>query len=567
MAASLVSYQLASKRRLLPNDSEPPRKKLQSTKQLKNEELAEEYKILQAEKRDKAANPIKVPMKYAGGALRLTRTPGRSTVNTVSLKDLIRPYELRSAFVFSFFIEDDHLFQHFPFKRPERKDPGRPHCLVYVGRDISQDMTVAQCANLKTKRPKGDAEWDRVIAAAQENYQELYGRNFRAFYPRKNSGCMHSKLMVLIYPDFLRVVITSANFMELDVILGDNHWFIQDFPRLSEDAAQDYTETSFERELIQHMEDLGCPDEFLDLHLRVAVFDFSAAKVYLVTSKPGNYSGEDARKYGQLRLRHVVRNKILKCYEEEVPKMMFEVCVGSVGKLEAEDVVKNLLESCAGGRQKSKRRKPALKMMFPTYDDVQNSRTPGVGNISSHINWKMLDENSASHLKDIFYHYRSTDTGTLFHMKSILALHADAPATTPPLYMYVGSANFSAGAWGRVRVALRKNCGGKAPLRVEGLANFECGVVVKGGDIAGMLETGNWGDIVPYMRPSDANKYQEGERPYKASAGSAAIVMMDGEEEDKEGEDEDYLRAIELVNCLLERAAEGGGVLHLTVNL
>jgi hypothetical protein len=25
------------------------------------------------------------------------------------------------------------------------------------------------------------------------------------------SGCAHSKIMVLIYPDFLRVVITSAN--------------------------------------------------------------------------------------------------------------------------------------------------------------------------------------------------------------------------------------------------------------------------------------------------------------------------------------------------------------------
>ncbi|KAJ7613334.1 hypothetical protein B0H17DRAFT_1220838 [Mycena rosella] len=105
-------------------------------------------------------------MKYAGGALRLMRTPGRSTVNTVSLKDVIHPYELRSAFVFSLFIENDHLFQHFPFKRPEKKDPGRPHCLVYVGRDISQDITAVQGANLKTKRPKGDAEWYRVIAAA-----------------------------------------------------------------------------------------------------------------------------------------------------------------------------------------------------------------------------------------------------------------------------------------------------------------------------------------------------------------------------------------------------------------
>lgn len=54
----------------------------------------------------------------------------------------------------------------------------------------------------------------------------------------------------------------------------------------------------------------------------------------------------------------------------------FYSCVGSVGRLEAEHVVKNLLQSCAGGLQKSKTRKPALKMIFPTYYDVQNSNVP-----------------------------------------------------------------------------------------------------------------------------------------------------------------------------------------------
>lgn len=54
-------------------------------------------------------------MKYAGGALRITRTPGRqNTPNTVSLDDLIHPNYLSSALVYSFFIENEHLFQVIP---------------------------------------------------------------------------------------------------------------------------------------------------------------------------------------------------------------------------------------------------------------------------------------------------------------------------------------------------------------------------------------------------------------------------------------------------------------------
>ncbi|KAJ7432396.1 tyrosyl-DNA phosphodiesterase-domain-containing protein [Mycena latifolia] len=503
-----------SARRLVSDESKLPRKKRKLDRQQINEMLAEEVKILKEEKAWKAEHPVEIPLTYAGGALRLTRTPGRSAVNTVSLKDLIYSYELCSAFVFSFCIENDHLFQYFPFRT--EKGWGRPHCSIFVGRDFSLDMVGMRFANLDTLPPSSSAEWNRAVEIAHDKYSELYGRNFRAFYPHMSRGCAHSKLMILIYPEFLRLVITSANLMELDVVHGDNHWFIQDFPRLSDNAAETYTETKFEQELIQHLEDLECPDEFLDRQLRAPVFDFSAAKVYIVSSKPGSYSGDEASKYGQLRLRRIVRNKILKYYTE-APRMTFEVCVGSVGVLEVEDMVKNLLESCAGGRQVSEEGRPALKMIFPTYADVQRSNIKKVSNIGCHIEWKKLEENLAEYLRDIFYHYTSKDAGCMFHLKSILGLRADAPPAAPPLYMYVGSHNFSAAAWGTVLPALLDHGGGAT---LQGVANLECGIVVKGGDIAGMLETADWQDIVPYVRPSEANKYKKGERPYNAPPGS-----------------------------------------------
>jgi hypothetical protein len=80
---------------------------------------------------------------------------------------------------------------------------------------------------------------------------------------------------------------------------------------------------------------------------------------------------------------------------------------------------------------------------------IHLSLSQGATNISCHIDWKSLASKSAEYLQQVFYHYHSKDARHLFHLKSILALRADAPTETP-LYMYMGSANFSAGAWGRL---------------------------------------------------------------------------------------------------------------------
>ncbi|KAJ7753929.1 tyrosyl-DNA phosphodiesterase-domain-containing protein [Mycena maculata] len=495
-----------SKRRLvdIPDDSEHRGKKPRLERELRIKELTEteNHQRMREEIRRKALNPVQLPMKYKGGALRLTRTPGRNRVNTVSLEDLIHPTELTSAFVFAYCIENDFLFKYFPFKTCQNY---RSHCLVYVGRDLAMDPQGKECAA-------------RIFGAMQVQYsglssvhvseRTLDGENFKAIYPYVPGGCIHSKMMVLIYPDFLRLIITSANLIQSDVLFADNMWYIEDFPRLSSEAAEKYEETKFEATLIDHLEALGCPETFLEMYLNVAAFDFSAVKVHLVTSKRGSSSKEDAAENGQLALRRIVRDKILQDYTDDtLPQMEFEVCVGSVGKLEVEGVVKSLLESCAGNRQKSIEGLPALKMIFPTLDD-------GAGNIGSHIVWKSLARNSAEYLKRIFYHYKSKDEGSLFHTKCILALRAGQPAALP-LYIYLGSHNFSSGAWGKV---VPEKCPAAAkkygPVRLENVANFECGVVVKGEDIVGMLETTDWEDVVPYVRPSEANRYKEEERPF-----------------------------------------------------
>ncbi|KAJ6623335.1 hypothetical protein B0H10DRAFT_809512 [Mycena sp. CBHHK59/15] len=79
------------------------------------------------------AAPPPLPMKYASGALRLTRTPGRQHApNAISLDDLLHPRDLSSALVYSFFIEDPYLFDFFPlhshcFSGPEQQGKKNRH--------------------------------------------------------------------------------------------------------------------------------------------------------------------------------------------------------------------------------------------------------------------------------------------------------------------------------------------------------------------------------------------------------------------------------------------------------
>ncbi|KAJ7605912.1 tyrosyl-DNA phosphodiesterase-domain-containing protein [Roridomyces roridus] len=505
---------------------EQRKKRRKLEKQRMMEEMAEDLRRTHTDIMDSKAR--KLPMKYPRGALRLTRTPGRDHVNTVSLGDLVHPKDLVAAFVFSYCLETDFIAKLFPFKTSPNY---RSHCLVYMGTDLTMDREGLKFSN--TDPPDRDHPltlqmFDYAAEAAIKGYSQTHGENCIRFYTKKKGGCIHTKMMILVYPDFMRLMITSANLISSDLVYGDNHFYIQDFPSLSPESAKTYREPKFQADLRAHLEDLECPKDFLP-YLRERAFDFSAVKVHLVTSKPATHSKEWSEAYGQLRLRSIVRDHILKGYTKEtVPEMEFEACTGSVGVLTKAGLVKNLVESCAGGLQHSIEGRPKLKFVFPSYEDVANSNGIGKSNLGSHINWK--DETpQLTRLRRIFHHYQSKDAGCLFHMKLILALRAGQPNALP-LYMYIGSHNFSQSAWGNAVEQKGERIQEKwGKLRIESMANTECGVVVPGHCILEMMETRNWEDIVPYVRPSDENRYRAGDKPFTTPKGpqEATVSLQD----------------------------------------
>ncbi|KAE9366087.1 phospholipase D/nuclease [Stipitochalara longipes BDJ] len=440
-----------------------------------------------------------VKIKYPNGALRITRTPGRRTTkNCINLKDVIHKDHLISACVFSFFIGDMELYDHLPLSHSSSAVP------IYIGRDANMDpMVQGAChqagISFNGEKKLSNKQLQSIVSNLRRVYSEQYGKNYHAFYAW-SPGSSHSKILVLVYPDFLRLVITSCNMMDIDTILGDNHWYIHDLPKLPSRATSG--PSSFETGFLAHMQALGTPDDFLDT-IR-GMYDFSTVKVHLITSVPGVCSGIKAEKHGLLRLRRVVHDLDLSLSDKDSGDLGLEICAASIGKLNAKWL--NGFYDCALGKETievagDNCTVPDLKLFYPSVGDVKKaheSAQEAASNIGCHTRpW----DDAPAGIKHLFHHYESKDTGRLFHQKLILAFNPH-DTNAPPYYVYVGSANLSQSAWGAIEQDKKAN-EATCNMKLVKLSNFECGVVIPGHLIKGLLEPGteSWqSGIVPYVQ-------------------------------------------------------------------
>ncbi|PVH71858.1 phospholipase D/nuclease [Cadophora sp. DSE1049] len=448
-----------------------------------------------------AISKAEAKMTYAHGALRITRTPGRvNSKNCINLRDVIQGKSLVSACAFSFFIGEEEFYRHFPLTHSSDKVP------IYIGRDVNMDpMTPDACEQAGVpliiedgKAPKVAKKTMPLIEPKlQDLYAKRYGVNYHAFYAWC-SGSSHSKILVLVYPDFLRVVITSCNMMDIDTVLGDNHWYIHDLPKRA--SRSKTASSSFEADLLSHLSALSVPEAFIQSIQ--GIYDYSKVKVHLTTSVPGVCSGAKAEKHGLLRLRRIVNGLNLELPRMGNGRMRLDLCAASIGRLTATWL--NSFNDCALGKGRittgdENQAVPDIKLFYPTVGDVKSAdplSQDAASNIGCHIHpWA----EAPNAIKRIFHHYQSKDTGKLFHQKLILA-YDPRDTTAPPYYVYIGSANLSQSAWGALEVDKKKNKA-TCDTKLVKLSNFECGVVVPGNLVKDLLEEGttSWqSGIVPF---------------------------------------------------------------------
>ncbi|KAF8457236.1 tyrosyl-DNA phosphodiesterase I [Terfezia claveryi] len=316
-------------------------------------------------------------------------------------------------------------------------------------------------------------------------------------------NCMHSKLMLLFHEDYLRIVVPTANLVKFDWGghngIMENTVFLIDLPRTSRDQERlkESELTYFAKELIYFCKKKGYPDNILDALHRI---DYSkTAHLTFVHSIGGSHTGDEWKRTGYPGLAAAVRALGL----QSGKGLMVDYVTSSVGALNKVFLTNmyravmgyNRLtftarashtSSTAGSSSSKDDNEPAnveltwesdicdkFKVYFPTHDTVAQSKggTGAGGTVCFQRKWW----DAPTFPKEVMRDCVSTRAKVLMHNKLLFARPAREIKTKNGVvdaYAYVGSANLSESAWGKL--VMDKTS--KSPkLNVK---NWECGVLI-----------------------------------------------------------------------------------------
>lgn len=308
---------------------------------------------------------------------------------------------------------------------------------------------------------------------------ESLGANVKACFPPLlgNANCMHSKLMLLFHPDKLRVAIPSANLVPYDWgesggFMENTVWLI-DLPRRDNQHTSGTTETPFLSELKYFLTQQGLESNILS---GLDNFDWSATSRYAFIHSVANFSwGKDMLRTGLMGLSTAVNQLGLASPTTEV-----DMAASSIGALTPQQLA--LLSAAARGSLSvpslpdgnitSLPTVPALdtpsfRLYYPTLDYIKSSPH---GTSSGGTIWLRREHWTRSHFpRSVFRVFRSVRPGLLSHAKLILA------RSRGKAWVYSGSANASASAWGTLMVEKSGVNKGKARINCR---NWEAGVLI-----------------------------------------------------------------------------------------
>ncbi|UKZ53543.1 hypothetical protein TrVGV298_007336 [Trichoderma virens] len=290
------------------------------------------------------------------------------------------------------------------------------------------------------------------------------------FPPMHGPGAMHSKLQLLKYPDRLRVVIPTGNL----VPLGNPATHPPQRP------------TGFYTELVYFLQSTGVGDKMV---ASLSNYDFSkTSDIAFVHTIPGSHSGNAAKRTGYCGLGASVAALGLASPEpvevdlcaslgsinRQLVGAIYNACRGDDG---IEDYKKSSGTSSRSRASKkpaettSKELKDRFRIYFPTDKTVARSRggRNAGGTICVQARWWRSPSFPTELVRDVI-----TRDRLLIHSKMIFVRRVgDGQATRqPPGWAYVGSANLSESAWGRLSKD-KSTEGIKMSCR-----NWECGVII-----------------------------------------------------------------------------------------
>ena len=356
-------------------------------------------------------------LEFPGGVIKKTWSIGCPRLDDIKLEEVLQKSDLQLAVLSSFQWDIEWLFRKINMK-------------------TTKLILVMQAKEESTKRQY-----------LQETAELI---NVRLCFPSMagNINCMHSKLMLLSYPTYLRVVVPTANLVSYDwgeLGVLENSVFIIDLPRLPEGTTVGEDDlTFFAQELVYFCKAMGLQQEVTQSLYK---FDFSAtSEMAFVHTIGGEHTGSKElwRRTGYCGLGRAVSHLGLNTKQA----IQVDFIASSLGAINT-DLVSMLYLAAQGddgttelewrlGNAKSKGTKPPstqalslqqqladtaiqnFKIYFPSRSTVLRSRggTDAAGPICFQQRWY----ESPKFPKQVLRDCKSTREGLLMHNKVCLSL-------------------------------------------------------------------------------------------------------------------------------------------------
>ncbi|KAJ2026476.1 hypothetical protein GGI10_000710 [Coemansia sp. RSA 2530] len=422
-----------------------------------------------------------VELPFPDGAVRLTRMVGQkeNLAEAMTLSDILQKGKLRKALLSTYVLDLDWLLRHF---------------------DSSTKLVIVKSYDPKVEqRGVHQSEGGRITLVNPEFTNQTY-------------PMMHSKVMLLFYDDYVRFVVSSANLFDIDWTVLQNIVFIQDMPYTSEAVSSGFAE-----ELAGSLRDISVPEAVVE---RLNFVDCSRVKVHIVTSVPtaAGRSQFHADSYGLDRLSKVakmMRDPELDESESYDTKLY---CYGSsMGRLTSA-YLRNFYARAMGSTPVNIQSSGGLS----TSDMERNvkvgfhTQAQGLGNVHGSTPRQCIKFKADFYSNPPFPRYalhrvESKVANTLIHAKVILARsNATNKGQRKPGergWIYLGSHNFTPGAWGHVQRGPDKRCN---------INNYEFGVILPSVHFESMFgrDTVTWnGTRVPLPFRLAWSEYEKGDIP------------------------------------------------------
>ncbi|GFG02590.1 tyrosyl-DNA phosphodiesterase 1 [Aspergillus udagawae] len=323
--------------------------------------------------------------------------------------------------------------------------------------------------------------------------------NLRLCFPPMEGqvNCMHSKLMLLFHPGYLRIVAPTANLTPYDWgEMGgvmENSAFLIDLPRKATTTAVG-SKTAFQEDLAYFLRASTLHENIIS---RLDEYDFSqTSHIMLVHTIGGSHTGNAWRRTGHCGLGRAVNALGLRASKP----INIDFVTSSVGSL-TDEFLRSIYLASQGDdgiteftlrtsktfparnpndtdqlihKNTAEEWKDRFRVYFPSQTTIEQSRggPDCAGTICFQSKWYEKPKFPRHVLRDC----KSRRAGLLMHNK-ILFMRPDEPLRLPDNsqcrgWAYVGSANLSESAWGRL---VQDQTTKQPKLNCR---NWECGVLV-----------------------------------------------------------------------------------------